>query len=415
MSKLGSFVLVAFVFSWVSDSRAQGIVFPSAGATHRSMAGASTAAPFDAAGAVYWNPAAMAAMVDGEIFVGVDFVYGDTYLDSSVESTGQFGSNRSDSGLAAAPAFGVVSRPENSSYTYGLGVYGLVGRTIDFPASEFNPVLKPFDPPRSFGLGPVSSRVSGLQIAPVMSKDVSETLSVGVGAQVTSMFLALDPALFAERNPGGLFPPATQGRSYWGAGFQLGVLYRPGTPWSFGASYKSPQWFERFDYNSKDEKGNPRQLSLELQLPWIVSLGAAYHGFEDTVLAVDVRYFDYANTKLFGTTPANDGLGWKSIWAIAVGAKRPLSSLIDVQAGFSWNGNPIPDAATLFNIQLPAVNELAFSGGLTVALTERVDIVGSVVYALRHTNRGTILEIPGTAIELGQDLATFSLGFAFRL
>jgi hypothetical protein len=43
-----------------------------------------------------------------------------------------------------------------------------------------------------------------------------------------------------------------------------------------------------------------------------------------------------------------------------------------------------------------------------LALTERVDLVGSVYYAFPHTNTGTM-------VELKQELTTVSLGFAFEL
>ncbi len=398
-----------------TSAAAQGIIFPSTGARHRAMAGASTAAPIDAAGATYWNPAAMAAMEDGEVFVGVDFLYANTFLDSAVAATGAFGSNRSDSGLSGAPSFAVVTRPENSSFTYGVGVFGIVGRTIDFPGSEFNPVLKPYNPPQSFGFGPVSSRSSGLTIAPMMSKQLTSIIAVGVGAQVTSLSIAFDPAFFADRLPTGLFPPATQGRSYWGGGYQAGVLLTPSKLWNFGASFKSRQFFESFDFNSKDARGNPIFLSQELSFPWILSFGAAYKGIEKTLVSADVRHLAYDDTKLFGEPPAEGGLGWDSIWAAAVGFERQVNAMIAVQGGFSMNGNPIPDSATLLNIQVPAINKYAISGGTSVALTDRVDITGSIVYGFRHTNRGTILEIPGTVIEIRQDLYTFSLGLTFQL
>ncbi|MGH9336711.1 MAG: OmpP1/FadL family transporter, partial [Vicinamibacteria bacterium] len=340
---LGGLSLVVFS---TTAGMAQGIIFPSTGAKHRSMGGASTAAPLDAAGATYWNPAAMAAMED---FVGVDFLYANTFLDSAVEATGAFGSNRSDSGLSGAPTFAVVTRPENSTFTYGLGVYGMVGRTIDFPGSDVNPVLKPYDPPNSFGFGPVSSRTSGLLIAPMMSKQLTDAVAIGVGAQVTSLSLSLDPAFFATRNPNGLFPPAIQGRSYWGGGYQAGILFTPSGMWNFGASFKSRQYFEPFDFNSKDGQGNARPLSLELDFPWILSFGAAYKGFEKTIVAVDFRHLGYDGAQLFGDPPGEGGLGWQSIWALAVGFERTVNDMIKAQGGFSMNGNPIPDAATLLN------------------------------------------------------------------
>ena len=415
----GWFGGILLVVAGASSAGAQGVIFPSSGAKHQSMAGASTAAPVDAAGATYWNPAAMAGMEDGEIFIGVDFLYANTFLDASVEGLGS-GSNRSDSGLSGAPAIGLVTRPENSDYTYGLNIRGLVGRAIDFPGSEFNPVLQPYDPPRTFGLGPVSSRRSGLQIDPMMSKQITDQLAVGVGAQVAAVSFAWDPALFAARNPNGLFPPATQSRSYWGAGFQGGVLYSPGSDWDFGASFKSPIWFETFEYNSKDDQGRARSLALDVTYPWVLSFGAGYRGVEKTIVAVDFRYFNYESSKPFGLAPrepgTGGGLGWSNVAAFAVGIQREVHDMVDVQGGFSWNGDPLPNgAATLLNIQVPALNKVAFSFGLTVALTERVDIVGGFLYALQHSNSGSILEIPGSAIELRQDLSTFNLGFAFKL
>jgi long-chain fatty acid transport protein len=393
----------------------QGIIFPSTGAKHRAMAGASTATPIDAAGATYWNPAVMAAMEDGEVFVGVDALYANTFLSSSVEATGASGESRSDSGLSPSPTFAVVTRPENSKFTYGVGVYGFVGRTIDFPGSEFNPVLRPYDPPNSFGFGPISSKTSGLSMTPMMSRQLNDLIAVGVGATVTSISLSFDPALFTERNANGLFPPATQGRSNWGFAYQFGALLTPSERWNFGASFKSRQFFESFQYHSKDEIGRAQTLVTEVQFPWILSFGAAYKGLEDSLVTVDVRYLDYNSTDLFGDPSSEGGLGWKSIWAFAVGFDRKINDMIGAQAGFSVNGDPIPDSETLFNVQVPAINEFAISGGATVALTERVDVAGSVVYGFPHTNAGTILQIPGTSIEIRQGLWTFSLGLIFGL
>jgi long-subunit fatty acid transport protein len=249
----------------------------------------------------------------------------------------------------------------------------------------------------------------------MLSKRLSDTLSVGAGGTVTSMSLSLDPALFADRNPNGTFPPATQARPYWGAGFQAGVLYTFDGIWNFGASFKSRQMFETFEYNSKDSIGRARKLQLELEFPMILSFGTAYYGIEKTVFSADVRYFNYSNTKLFGGNPVDGGLGWKNIWAIAGGLQREVGDNFKVLGGFTMNGNPIPDAATLFNIQMPAVNKFAISAGLTYSMTETVELTGSVVHALRHSIGGSILEIPGTGIELRQDMTIISLGFTFNL
>ncbi len=394
---------------------AQGIIYPAAGAVNRAMSGASTAAPLDAAGATYWNPATMSAFTGTEIFVGGDFVYGDTFLASGVAATDSIGENRSDSGLSAAPVIGVISRPGDSTYSFGLGIYSLLGRTIDFPGSNTNPILTAYNPPNSFGVGPVSTSLTGLQVSMLMSKQISRYMAVGGGLVVNSVNLALDPAFFAARNPNGTFPPATNGRPRWGAGFQVGLFYSDRETWNFGASFKSQQWFETFHYNSKFPNGLARDLELQFSLPSIFSFGVGYNLSDKTLISGDVRRFDYANTDLFGDTPETGGLGWESIWSFAVGVHHGVNDSVSIQAGFLFNQNPIPAGATLSNIQLPAINTKSLSAGVTVALTESVDIVGSAVYAFTHRNRSTILEIPGTAVQLKQDLGTFSLGLQFRL
>ncbi len=300
---------------------AQGIIFPGAGALNRSMAGVSTAAPMDAAGATYWNPAAISGLRHNEVFVGVDLMYADTFMGAAVNETGRFGENRSNSGLAASPALALVYRPSDSTFSYGLNVTSLVGRNIDFPGSEFNPILTAYDPPNSRGIGPVSTQMSGLQISPMVSKWITDSWAVGGGVTVNSMSLALDPALWANPNANGTLPPATHSRPVWGFGFQGGVYYSSDSDWKFGASFKSKSRYEAFDYSSKDHKGYARDLTLDVSLPMVVSFGVAYEGLDRVVIASDVRYLDYKNTDLFGAPPAQGGLGWDSVWSFAVGGR----------------------------------------------------------------------------------------------
>jgi long-chain fatty acid transport protein len=129
------------------------------------------------------------------------------------------------------------------------------------------------------------------------------------------MFLAAGPAFFAQRNPDGLFPPATQARPYWGLGFQGGVYYRPNAQMSVGASYKTKQWFETFEYNSKTANGTARKLSFELEFPAILSLGVGYYGIENTTIAFDLRHFSYGNTKGFGGAGFSGKAFGRSPWA----------------------------------------------------------------------------------------------------
>ncbi|MHC4178520.1 MAG: hypothetical protein ACYSWU_13500, partial [Planctomycetota bacterium] len=98
---------------------------PGAGAANRAMAGASTAAPLDAAGAGYWNPAAISGLPQNEVYFGAELIYADTRV--SIDPLPPPGSTFSDTGLAGIPTIAMVYHREDSPITVGLGMYGLVG------------------------------------------------------------------------------------------------------------------------------------------------------------------------------------------------------------------------------------------------------------------------------------------------
>ena len=83
----------------IKSVSAQGLILAGAGPVHRSMAGVSVAAPVDALGANYWNPAAISGLPHSEVGFAGEFVYADAHLGSSAPRLGRQGLTRSDSGL----------------------------------------------------------------------------------------------------------------------------------------------------------------------------------------------------------------------------------------------------------------------------------------------------------------------------
>src|SRR5262249_44479835 len=220
----------------------------------------------------------------------------------------------------------------------------------DYSGSLTNPVLTA-PPPHGIGFGPVFSEFQVLQITPSLAYRLTDRLALAAGPTLDWATLKLDPAIFAapddaNRDGFATYPPGPHAQATWGGGFVVGLYYQ-GDAWGAGASVKSPQWFDTFRSNSADELGRPRPLRLALSLPLIVSVGASYTGRDRLVLAADVRYLDYADTKAFGTggfapDGAVQGLGWKSVFAAAAGAQYLLTDALALRAGYSWNGNPIP-------------------------------------------------------------------------
>src|SRR5262249_55763779 len=233
----------------------------------------------DATGALYWNPASTSGLERTEVELGLELVYPQQTLSSSVPGGAiapgipplpLAGSTRSDSGVSPLPAMGLVYRPDDSCWTFGLGIYEIGGFAVNYPASLTNPILTA-QPPRGIGLGAITSQLQLFQIVPTAAYRLSDTLSVGVAATTNLAYLVADPAVIATpddalRTGFPNYPAGTHTRTTWGQGFQTGVYYSPGAGWNFGASVKSPQWFAPFRFDAQDELGRPRSFKFHFEV-----------------------------------------------------------------------------------------------------------------------------------------------------
>ncbi|MFO0889691.1 MAG: outer membrane protein transport protein [Isosphaeraceae bacterium] len=374
MSRILPVALAAVLASTAAS--AQGIIAPTAGPINSAMAGASVAAPVDFGGS-YWNPAILSGLPRNEFLLGTQLILPSLHLTGTVPANAlgpglppgnRYGVSRSDSGVPTNLATGVSFRlSPDSPTTFGLGVFGLVGGGVNYAGSYTTPILTPRQPPNYVGLGPIYANTSFLTIMLTGSRQVTERLAIGGGPMILTGPAVFSPAFFAPgpKDAYGLttFPPATNSRPFWGAGFQVGLLYNLSDSWNIGFSYKSPIWQERYGYNSYNPNLSPRRIGVQAQVPEIFSWGIAYKGFERALIDVDFRYFDYANTSLYGTKPIDGGLGWSSIFAVAVGGQYQLSDRLIIRAGYLFNTNPINETATLFNVQAPGFLQHLFSVG----------------------------------------------------
>ena len=324
-----------------STSSGQGVVIPTAGPINSSMAGASTAAPIEF-GSSYWNPATISGLDRPEFLLGSALILPSIHLRTTLPAgsigpfpaTDRSGLSRSDSGVASNLATGTAFRlSDDSPWTLGLGIFGLIGGGVNFAGSNTQPLLTPRNPPRTFGVGPIYSNLATLEITPIASYQATRSLAIAVGPVITTTSAGFVPAFFAPnpRDQFGLasFPNATDSRPFWGGGFQAGLLYNVNANWNFGFSYKSPVWQERWGYNSSAPKAAARRIGVQASLPEIISWGVAYKGLPRTLIDVDLRYFDYKDASLFGqrvSTGAWAG-GASSPWPPGPSTSSPIGSL----------------------------------------------------------------------------------------
>lgn len=314
------------------------------------------------------------------------------------------GDTRTNSTVFPLPNVGLVYRPDDSRLAYGLLVNAVAGFGVDYPGSATNPILTA-RPPAGVGVGPVYSDYQVLQVSPTVAYQLTDRLSVAGGPNINLGRLQFAPGLFVppdDANGDGFatYPPATHTRWSWGGGFTVGLYYKADT-WAAGVSYKSPQWFEPFRYNTTDELGRPRGAAVNLDLPQVVSVGGAYTGFERWVLAADLRYLGYGQARGYGDagflpTGAAAGLGFQDMFAVAVGAEYRVTDRLTARCGYSYGTNPIPDAQAAVNVASPTIFEHIITAGASWAVTDDFSLSVGYLHGFDRSISGPLRTAAGT-------------------
>ena len=370
----------------VSSANAQGIALTGVGPVNRSMGGAGTAAPLDAIGALHWNPASISGLSSPEVSFGLELFLADVSLSTNVGGT--VSETSGEAGVAPVPAVGWVHQLEDTPITMGLGVYGIAGFRNNMPADPAHPLL---------AAGPVFADAEFMQIAPTLSYAVTDRLSIGVAPTITLARVLFDPL-----GPSPITPAPTAGsgnRVHWGGGLQVGVYYIADDCWHVGASLKSPQWFEDFRFFTP-----AGVTTAKLDYPMIFSLGVAYTGVENWVIAVDARYFDYDNTDGFSE------FGWSNVFAGAVGAEYTVNDCWRVRFGYNFNQNPLHAGDALANISDPLIQEQNVAGGVSRQVGDNVSISLAYIYLVRNSLTGPLPTPPfGAGDTLTHEIDAHSL------
>ena len=371
-------VLILTALAPSSQLQAQGIAVTGVGPVNRSFGGAGTAAPLDAIGALHWNPGSISAFPCNEIGFGTELLSASIRLSSNFGAGGA-GSTNSDAGWAAVPTIGWVHHLDGTPMTIGLGVYGVAGFKNNMPRDLSNPVLDGTTIP---GVGPAFGSAEILQIAPTLSYQLTDRLSVGLAPTITTQTVVLDP----------LGPPITgtitdaQGnRMAWGGGFQVGAYYKSEYGINAGATFKSKQWIETLDFQTAAGRA-----TFNLDYPAIVSLGLSYTGMENWTFAIDGRYFDYEHTDGYRE------LGWRSVFAGAVGVQYRATDRLTARFGYNFNQNPIQSGAVATNLISPLIQDMNFSTGGTYMFTNQVALNAAYVYLVNNSVTGSLG--PGTTV-----------------
>ncbi|MDR1964505.1 MAG: outer membrane protein transport protein [Planctomycetaceae bacterium] len=383
-------IVLVLILSFVISNRfanAQGVLLRSLGAVNDSIGSVATATPIDAAGALYWNPASLSGLEKSEISFGVGIIMPKMRVSSSVEGAGLSGSTKGEVGSVPVPSMALTwRRCPKSPLTFGLGLGAVGGAASLYPSTG-----SPYDNPILGGRAK-SSTVIIMQITPTVSYKITDQLSVGAAPIIDLASLTINPMQLGQPL-GAAHEVHNFGTRYaWGGGFQIGTYYDFKNHFKTGFMFKSPIWAENLTYQGT-LSGNSEVYSgsFDLNLPMTLSWGVSYDGFRDTIIGLDVRYFDYAHTAGFKKGVVNgvvEGLDWDSIMSVAVGIERKWSRKLKLRLGYCWNENPIPGRSAMLNVAAPLMMQHTLTMGATYAIIKDLEFSLTYIHVFKAKTTG---------------------------
>lgn len=383
--------------------KGQGIYLPAVGPVNRAMGGAAVAAPLDATGALYWNPATIAALPSSQLDMSVGLLLSDYEVTSEIPGLGA-GVTHGEPGANPLVNGAWVHQMPNDRLRFGFGFNTAAGYFANSPTDPTNPILAP--PP--LGFGRFSGSAQFFQMTPAISYLVSDRLSIGVSPILSMGLFTSNFSPFVAPNADGRYPSGNGTRFSWGGGIQVGAFYIHNSCWRFGASVRSPIWHERFRYHAEDANGMPIVNETHFDLPMIVSLGTSYSPNDRTLIAFDTRFIDNNNAEGFGdpaqfqTDGSLGGLGWNSQMSFAIGIQRKVTERFYARLGYMYATRLIDSPEAAFNASGTNLSYRHLpSCGASIRLADNVSISFAYSYSPEARISGPIylpnnVAIPGS-------------------
>ena len=424
--KVKHFLAVLFVLAYLlnsaSVSATNGYQLIGVGSYQKSLAGAVTAMPGSNMTAVT-NPAGML-----RIGHRADFSMEAFMPERSVDFTA-FGGSIADSSseIYGIPAIG-WNGPlgTRDDIVFGGGMYGTSGMGVDYGSTQMRPGV--------FWDG--YSSIAFWQMAPALAWQAADRFSLGVSVNIDFQEVAFLQRMMADTNNDGQGDTIlnnfnlSRGASAFGFGLSFGILYDFNEILTFGASYKSKQFFSDLEYQLANGDidmsafdGGPLPAGtyeLDLDFPQQAALGIALHATDALTIAADMKWINWSDTmdKLSvdgpGTITVPMDPGWEDQIVFAIGFAYKINDRLNLRAGFNYGESPIDEQSAANNLILPAIVESHYTVGADYRLDEHWDIGFHYMYVPENSiSAGPMPSEPRAEISLSEQSFGINLGYRF--
>lgn len=346
-----------------------GTQFTGYGVKAQGMGGAAIALPQDAIAAAN-NPAGM-AFVGDRFDGGVQMLY--------IEAESQIGPSRFEGHqVIPVPEFG-YNREISPRITLGIST---------------SPSGALFGYSRNIITGQREEKTWGMlinsQFLPTATYRPTPNIAIGVSAAVSVQTLQLSNLPGSENH--GL-------RFSVGAGYRLGVLWRPIPAVAVGASYASKVWMTRTSGYERDILAG---VGGRVDVPEKVGAGIAISPVPKLTLAADYQHIDWRNTQF------SNLFGFRNQSVKRVGVNYDVNTRWTLRAGASFAPRAPSRDFALNNILITSIDSDAVTAGLTYRLGN-----GSEISVAAEANMGRSLDGTGPSAGTSVRSTYVSLGLSY--
>ena len=310
-----------------------------------SARGEAFAATADNPSAIYYNPAGITQLEGNQLRAGVYGLYLDPTFTPPAGSANSGSTYHIHDQLAGLPQFFWTHTPQDSRWSFGLGIYSPYGANVRWPQDT------------GFRTVAIEGTLKYFRFTPVIALKLSPGISIGVGALVDYGNIELSQGLLRTESPfANSFRFKGDG---WTVGYNVGLLWQPCEKISFGATFRSST---EITMNGKTEieqqpiiQPTQRRARADFEFPLTAVFGISFRPTPQWNFEFDADYTDWSSLgkitirqQTAPPFPVQQNipviLNWQPSWIFEFGVTRYLENDWRVSAGYLHNQNSVPDA-----------------------------------------------------------------------
>ncbi|MGJ8697825.1 MAG: OmpP1/FadL family transporter [Verrucomicrobiaceae bacterium] len=272
--------------------------------------------------ALYYNPAGITQLEGQHLSIGV------YAISAGAEFTSPLGTAATDTSFQFAPQIYYVNSPEDSPFSYGVGVFAPYGLGLDYGRAT------------PFPTAAIEGELLFATVNPTVAYQINPDLSLGFG-------LALNYSEISFTRSLGIAPgDFTFAGDDMSVGFNAGALWQPVDQWSFGLNFRSSS--EMTYRGTSTALGGVNPTQARIHFPMNLAAGVSYRPTDKWNIEVGVDWTDWDSVDLavlqgtaFGDVPFP--FNYESGFMYQLGVTRQLENGYFASAGYIYSDNSAPD------------------------------------------------------------------------